>query len=194
MPAATHTQPDPDSTLGVRLRDLRTTRGLSLRALAESSGVTASALSQIENGKNSPSVSTLKKILGALGSTLGSFFATDDGGESSAFTFKSAQLVNVASGSGLKYLALPGNNAGRALQVLDENYGPGSDTGPELYTHAGEECGICVAGQVELTVNGRCALLTPGDAFYFSSSLPHRWHNAGNKAARMISACTPPSF
>ena len=62
---------DADFEVGQRLRDLRATRGLSLRALAEASGVTASALSQIENGKNSPSVSTLKKILTALGTTLG---------------------------------------------------------------------------------------------------------------------------
>ncbi len=183
-----------DVEVGARLRELRAARGLSLRALAEASGVTASALSQIENGKNSPSVSTLKKILAALGSTLGEFFAGDAADGGSAFVFSAGQLVNVASGRGLKYLALPGPGAARALQIMDENYLRGADTGPELYSHAGEEGGVCIAGRIELTVNGRRELLAPGDAFYFSSALPHRWRNVGKGPARMISACSPPSF
>jgi DNA-binding XRE family transcriptional regulator/quercetin dioxygenase-like cupin family protein len=196
MPVAKpHGKPtDPDSELGERLRELRTSRGLTLRALAETSGVTASGLSQIENGKNSPSVSTLKKILAAMGTTLGQFFASDDQDLAPGFVFSAGQMVNVASGQGLRYLALPGNNATRALQIMDETYSRGADTGPELYSHAGEEGGICISGDIELTVNGRREVLRPGDAFYFSSALPHRWRNVGRTQARMISACTPPSF
>jgi transcriptional regulator with XRE-family HTH domain len=194
MAASRQSQSDTETSVGARLRELRTSRGLSLRALAESSGVTASALSQIENDKNSPSVSTLKKILGALGTTLGEFFAHEEPVEESGFVFKAVQMVNVASGRGLEYLSLPGTGAGRALQIMDEHYAPASDTGPELYTHAGEEGGICIAGTIELTVNGRRETLGPGDGFYFSSALPHRWRNVGKSPARMISACTPPSF
>jgi len=185
---------DTSSELGYRLRQLRSGRGLSLRALAESSGVTASALSQIENGKNSPSVSTLKKILAALDTTLGAFFAGEGEEQDATHVFSADQLVNVASGGGLKYLGLPGSSASRTLQILDEHYEPGADTGPELYTHAGEEGGICVAGRIELTVAGRRERLSPGDAFYFASALPHRWRNVGEEPARMISACSPPSF
>ncbi|MHC4917765.1 MAG: cupin domain-containing protein [Planctomycetota bacterium] len=194
MTASTQPESIPDADVGTRLRELRSSRGLSLRALAESSGVTASALSQIENGKNSPSVSTLKKVLGALGTTLGEFFAQEEPPDESGFVFRAVQMVNVASGRGLEYLSLPGATAGRALQIMDEHYAPRADTGPELYTHAGEEGGICIAGNIELTVNGRRETLGPGDGFYFSSSLPHRWRNVGKSPARMISACTPPSF
>lgn len=183
-----------DVEVGARLRELRAARGLSLRALAEASGVTASALSQIENGKNSPSVSTLKKILAALGTTLGEFFAADAENGGSAFVFGASQLVNVGSGAGLKYLSLPGRGTARTLQIMDENYLRGADTGPEPYSHAGEEGGVCIAGRIELTVNGRREVLSPGDAFYFSSALPHRWRNVGTGPARMISACSPPSF
>jgi len=186
---------EADRNLGARLRGLRTSRGLSLRGLAEMSGVTASGLSQIENGKNSPSVGTLKKILGALGATLGEFFAHETGGAGEArYVFRAGELVNVASGKGLRYMGLPGAAAERAIQIMDEHYAPGADTGPELYTHAGQECGICIAGSIELTVDGRRDLLGPGDAYYFAATLPHRWKGAGNAPARMISACTPPSF
>ncbi len=196
MPTGEPQQANPgsDVEVGARLRELRGARGLSLRALAEASGVTASALSQIENGKNSPSVSTLKKILAALGSTLGEFFAADAENGGSAFVFPAGRLVNVASGAGLKYLSLPGRGGIRTLQIMDENYLHGADTGPEPYSHAGQEGGICIAGRIELTVNGRREVLSPGAGFYFSSTLPHRWRNVGRGPARMISACSPPSF
>jgi transcriptional regulator with XRE-family HTH domain len=185
---------EADSNLGQRLRDFRVTRSLSLRALADSSGVTASALSQIENGKSSPSVSTLKKVLTALETTLGDFFRQDIEINGSSNVFPAKTLTNVASGPGLRYLSLPGASSSRALQILDENYAPSSDTGPELYSHAGEEGGICISGQIELTVNGSTEILNPGDAYYFRSALPHRWSNIGDEPARLISACTPPSF
>jgi mannose-6-phosphate isomerase-like protein (cupin superfamily) len=102
--------------------------------------------------------------------------------------------VNVATGSNLTYLTLPGVLSGRTVQIMDERYEVGADTGPELYSHAGEECGVCIEGRIELTVNGRSEVLEPGDAFYFSSTLPHRWRNVGKGAARMIAANTPPTF
>jgi mannose-6-phosphate isomerase-like protein (cupin superfamily) len=105
-----------------------------------------------------------------------------------------SRLVNVASGRGLQYLSLPRSRDGRAIQIMHEIYAPGADTGPELYSHMGEEAGFCVSGTIEVTVDGRAEMLKPGDAFYFSSNLPHRWRNVGGSSARMISACTPPTF
>lgn len=184
---------ETDSDVGARLRRLRQARRLSLRALADRAGVTAGALSLIENGKTSPSVSTLKKILAPLRLTLGSFFAADRPAEA-GFVIRRSRLVNVASGEGLRYLALPGLNADRALQVMHESYAPGADTGREPYSHAGEEAGFCISGTIEITVAGRSEILRPGDAYSFPSTLPHRWRNTGRTAARLISACTPPSF
>jgi len=184
---------EKDGDMGAHLRRLRQGRRLSLRALAERSGVTAGALSLIENNKISPSVSTLKKILVPFNLTLGAFFAADRPAET-GFVIRSNRLVNVASGDGLRYLTFPDLNKNCALHVMHEIYAPGADTGPEPYSHAGEEAGFCVAGLIEITVAGQTETLQPGDAFYFSSTLPHRWRNAGQEEARLISACTPPSF
>lgn len=183
-----------DQPVGPRLRELRASRGLSLRALAERAGVTAGALSQIENGHTSPSVSTLKKLLAALGTTLGAFFAQDIAPEPGRFIYRKSELVNVASGNGLRFLALPGPAGERQLQVLHETYAPGADTGAEPYAHAGEESGVCLAGTLEITVDGRTELLGPGDAYWYASTLPHRWRNVGKTPAQVVSACTPPTF
>jgi mannose-6-phosphate isomerase-like protein (cupin superfamily) len=140
-------------------------------------------------------VSTLKKILGAMGTTMGEFFSVgerrDDG---TRVVFRAGELVKAAPGKGLRCLALPPASTTRALQLLHETWGPGSDTGSEPYTHEGEEGGFCLSGSVEITVAGRRELLGPGDAYYYSSKLPHRWRNVGRTPAVVISACTPPTF
>ena len=186
---------DRDADMGLRLRLLRKGMGWSLRALADRAEVTAGALSLIENGRTSPSVSTLKKILSPLNLTLAEFFASGQmPGEAPGVVIRGASLVNVAAGAGLRYLALPGHHKDRAIQIMDETYAPGADTGPDAYSHAGEEAGFCVTGTIEVTVAGRTEVLRPGDAYYFRSNLPHRWRNPGKVPARLFSACTPPSF
>jgi transcriptional regulator with XRE-family HTH domain len=184
-----------DVELGTRLRELRASRGLSLRSAAARAGVTPGALSQIENGRNSPSVSTLKKVLGAMGSSLGEFFGAERKSGGSGFVYRSAELVRVGSGrGGIRFLGLPRASSGRAIQFLRETYAPGADTGAESYAHEGEEGGFCISGSVEITVAGRREVLGPGDAYYYSSKLPHRWRNVGRVPAVVISGCTPPSF
>ena len=187
---------ESEKVIGHRLRALRVSRGLSLRAVAARVGITPGALSQIENGRNDPSLATLKKILSTLGSTLAEFFAGDGrSSERSSFVYRSRDLIDVAKASGLKFLTLPpAPSAGRAMQIMFETYAPGADTGPESYSHAGEEGGFCIAGSVEITVDGRREVLGPGDAYYYPSSLPHRWRNIGNVPATVISACSPPTF
>src|SRR5919197_4327113 len=61
-------------SLGERIRQERISRGVSLRALAAEVGVSASMISQIENGKSQPSVSTLYAITSALGISIQEVF------------------------------------------------------------------------------------------------------------------------
>jgi transcriptional regulator with XRE-family HTH domain len=191
----TQTASSADKDLGPRLRMLRETRGLSLRALAKLAGVNPGTLSQIENGKTSPSVSTLKTVLLAMGTGLGEFFASQDSGAADrGIVFRAGRLVNIASGPGLKFLGLPGPSNGRALQCLHETYSPGADTGPKPYKHPGEETGFCLSGTIEITVGKSREILGPGDAYYYSSEEPHRWRNVGKTPAEVISCCTPPTF
>src|SRR5574339_625050 len=63
--------------IGDRLRELREARNISMRALATRSGLSANALSMIERGRASPSVSTLYKLAEALGISITSFFNAD---------------------------------------------------------------------------------------------------------------------
>ncbi len=61
--------------VGQRLKTLREERGISMRTLARNSGLSANALSMIERGLTSPSISTLFKIATALGVPITDFFS-----------------------------------------------------------------------------------------------------------------------
>jgi len=68
--------PSAELQVGHRVRELRTRHGLSLRALADRSGLNINTLSLIENGKSSPSVSTLQQLAQALDVHISTFFET----------------------------------------------------------------------------------------------------------------------
>ena len=80
------------------------------------------------------------------------------------------------------------------MSILSETYEPGTDTGEDLLTHSGEEGGVVIEGELELTVAGNVQVLGPGDAYYFDSHLPHRFRNTGKVPTRIVSANAPPTI
>ena len=82
----------------------------------------------------------------------------------------------------------------RSMTIMHELYRPKADTGSDMLSHKGEEGGVIVSGEIELTVGGQVRVLGQGDAYYFASALPHRFRNIGDEPCEIISASTPPSF
>ena len=177
--------------IGVRLKLVRERFGLSQRELAKRVGVTNSTISLIEQNKNSPSVSSLKKVLDGIPMTLAEFFAQDEPPQDQVF-FRAVELVTLTRGA-VSFRQV-GARAGHALQILHERYAPGADTGRAMLRHDGEEGGIVVSGRIEVTVDDQRRILEPGDAYYFESRRPHRFRCVGAKPCEVISACTPPTF
>jgi transcriptional regulator with XRE-family HTH domain len=66
---------EPVAGVGAQLRERRQAAGLSLRQFAKILGVSASFISQLENGKSQPSVATLYQICNALKVTVDEVFA-----------------------------------------------------------------------------------------------------------------------
>lgn len=183
--------------IGARLKRLREMRGLSQRELAKRAGVSNATISGIEQNRASPSVGSLKKVLDGIPISLADFFALDDRPQGRV-VFRAAELTEIAGGldgpNGCSFRQVGRDLADRAMQVIHERYAPGADTGHHLLSHGGEEAGVVVRGTVELTVAGEVHRLAAGDAYYFDSRLPHRFRNAGQGEAEIVSACSPPSF
>lgn len=178
--------------VGARLRSVRITFGLSQRALARRAGVTNGLISLIEQNRVSPSVSSLKKVLDGVPMTLAEFFTLDLSAAPQAF-FKPEELTELGNEQ-VSLRLVAAQRPGRQLTLLHERYAPGAETGDEMLTHRGEEGGIVVKGRIELTLAGVTRVLSAGEAYYFSSHLPHRFRNIGREPCEIISASTPASF
>lgn len=178
--------------VGSHLKAVRQMYGLSQRELAKRAGVTNGLISLIEQNRVSPSVSSLKKVLDGIPMALADFFTLDLGGHSQVF-FPRAELSDIGTAS--VELRLVGSRLSkRSMSILHERYAPNADTGEEMLTHAGEEGGVIVKGKIELTVGGESRILGAGDAYYFKSSLPHRFRNTGRDECEIVSASSPPTF
>lgn len=178
--------------VGTQLRLLRQERNMSQRELAKRAGVTNSSISLIELNSVSPSVSSLKKILDALSVSISAFFSGEEVNHPSPF-YRASQLTEIGDGH-LSWRLVAAGRPDRRMSVLHEHYPPGADSGAEMLEHDGEEGGVVVAGEIEVTVNGEVAQLSAGDAYYFDSRLPHRFRNTSDAPAVIVSANTPPSF
>jgi transcriptional regulator with XRE-family HTH domain len=178
--------------VGARLKHVREVHGLSQRELARRAGVTNGLISLIEQNRVSPSVGSLKKVLDGVPLSLAEFFTLDVNAAPQVF-FAADELVELGNDeASLKLVAA--QRPSRQLTVLHERYEPGAATGDDMLSHRGEESGVVVRGQIELTVGGQSRVLGAGDAYYFSSALPHRFRNVGAEVCEIISASTPPTF
>lgn len=180
--------------IGGRLSAARKMFGYTQRALAQKTGVNHSTISLIEQNRISPSVGALKRLLDGLPMSLSAFFSDEQAEPIEHFCFPREELTNISSSNAISLLQIGSNLSDKALQVMHETFEPGSDTGPSMLAHEGEEAGFVIKGTIELTVAGQTKQLRKGDAYYFKSALPHRFRNTGDEPAEVISACTPPTF
>jgi transcriptional regulator with XRE-family HTH domain len=178
--------------VGARLRNVRITFGLSQRALARRAGVTNGLISLIEQNRVSPSVSSLKKVLDGVPMSLAEFFTLDLSAAPQSF-FGVEELTELGNEQ-VSLRLVAAQRPGRQLTLLHERYAPGAETGDDMLTHRGEEGGVVVKGRIELTLAGVTRVLSAGEAYYFSSHLPHRFRNVGREPCEIISASTPPTF
>lgn len=178
--------------VGGHLKTVRTMYGLSQRELAKRAGVTNGTISLIEQNRVSPSISSLKKVLDGIPMSLAEFFTLDLNATPQVF-YSRSELADLGDGEvSLRLVAAKRPN--RAMTIMHERYRAGADTGSDMLSHKGEEGGVVVSGRIELTVGGQTRTLEAGDAYYFLSSVPHRFYNPGPEACEIISASTPPTF
>lgn len=185
--------------VGSRLREMRLAAQMSQRQLAEASDVPHGQISMIETNRSSPSVASLRKILGGLKVSMSEFFEPD-APQTSAVFFKPQDLrdlttrlyTKMETTQGRITLQQVGDAKAHGLQVLYERYEPGADTGETMLEHNGNEGGVVISGEIEVTVGEQTAILKAGDSYLFDSSAPHRFRNRGDREAIVVSACTPP--
>jgi transcriptional regulator with XRE-family HTH domain len=175
--------------VGMQLRKLRNARSLSLRVLAEKSGLNFNTLSLIENGKTSPSVSTLQQIAAALQVPVADFFRLDaqkknlvfqKAGLRPAAVFQNGILEDLGDGLSL--------HNGQLMLLSLQPYAEGS---PDPIIHTGEEFAFCLEGELSYAIEGREYRMSAGDSLLFEAYLPHRWGNPGKCVSRSLLILCP---
>ncbi len=170
--------------IGSRLRNLRRERGISMRALARRSGLSANALSMIERGLTSPSVSTLNKIATALEVPITAFFRHETARNNIVFR-KAAERSRIGFLRGL-WEGLGGEAFSGSLEAFTLTLETGSSSGPHGLLHTGHEFVYCLRGSLEYEVERQRFVMEPGDTLVFASRLMHRWRNIGQTVVTAI--------
>lgn len=163
--------------VSTRLRELREAQGISMRALAARSGLSANALSMIERGKTSPSVSTLYKLADALGVSITAFFGTENEKRQVIF-LKHDERTRLSFTRGV-FEALGGEQFVGRVEPFMLTLESGASCGPNNIVHSGHEFVLCLRGQLDYFVEKELFHLEAGDSLLFASKLRHRWRNPG---------------
>jgi transcriptional regulator with XRE-family HTH domain len=178
--------------VGERLRVIRGLRRATLKTIADRAGVSESFLSQVERGKASASIASLRRIAGALGVSVADLF--EPSGPPRPRVLRRDERPSLAFGIlGRKLLLTP-----RPLHHLEVFMGEldvGGSTGSEPYAHGdSEELFVVLRGNVQLQLGDDVHELETGDSIDYRSSTPHRAANVGNGQAQVMWIISPPSY
>jgi len=171
------------SYVGVRLRSFRERQGWSLRTLADRCGLSINAISRIERGDNSPTVSSLIRLATALSIPITDFFIEP--------TQRSAVLVKCGQGAlvqadGFMAEQLGGGLSGQKMEPFLLTVGPYFDGSREAIQHPGDEFILCLTGEIEFCIEEQPYRLQSGDSLLFQAMLPHFWRNPTAAPATLL--------
>jgi len=167
--------------------------GLSLRDLAERSGVSAPMLSQVERGETSPTLVVATRIASGLELSLSQLLRLDEGG---AVTIVRAAERRSAGGrrDGHRYEvmtpALPGQRAELSWHELAPGAATGGPDDPPMHEPGSRESALVQVGALVLVCDGQRHELAPGDCVTFDSDLPHHFENPGPGTTTFLAVVT----
>jgi transcriptional regulator with XRE-family HTH domain len=175
--------------VGPRVRALREGMGLSLRDLAERSGVSAPMLSQVERGETSPTLAVAARIASGLELTLSQLLRLDEG-DGVTVVRAGQRLSGGAPRRGHRYEVLTPPIPGQRAEVSLHTLGPGASTGgpgdPPMHEPGSRETAVVTDGNVRLICDGVAHDLGEGDTVTFDADLPHHFENPADRDARFL--------
>lgn len=179
----------PQLQIGGRVRALREAMDLSLRDLAERSGVSAPMLSQVERGETSPTLQIAGRIAAGLELSLSQLLRIDEGGTVTIVRASERRRGgSAAHGHTVEVLTapLPGQRAELCRHVLAAGGRTGGPGDPPLHEPGSREIALVERGPVVLEIDGDRHELADGDCVTFDADLPHHFENPGPVEASIL--------
>jgi transcriptional regulator with XRE-family HTH domain len=176
-----------ERAIGRAIRAARKAAQLPMTELAARCGISQPYLSQLENGKASPSIHTLYRIANTLGLTPQDLLpgSTDDPVVSRRGAGPATPIEDRPDAAVARVLV---GSPGRSLQVQEVTVQPNQDLGG-WFEHTGEEFVFMLAGAIDVEFqNGRREHLDRGDTIWYLATQPHRWSLSGARPATILVA------
>jgi len=195
-----------ESAIGARLRTLRMRQGLTGKALARSTGISASLVSRIERGNTLPSVGVLMRLARALGSPMvdlvdespapvvpaHAHLLARETSLDAMVVRKGERFVLIHPISKARYELLTPSLTGRH-EVLELVLAPGREHASRIGAHPdGQETVVILKGQCTIRIGSLSAELGEGDAVTFDATIPHGYVNVGVDDTVLLAIVTPP--
>src|ERR1700735_3504928 len=171
---------DSPPALGARVRALREAMDLSLRDLAERSGVSAPMLSQVERGETSPTLQVASRIASGLELRLSQLLRLDeDGAVTIVRSDERRRGGNKKRGHSFEVLtsSQPGQRAELSRHTLAPRGATGAVDDPPMHEPGSRETALVERGSVVLVCDGQRHELQEGDCVTFDADLPHHFEN-----------------
>lgn len=170
--------------MGARVRLLRKQQNLTLKSLADRTGVSVSMLSMVERGLASASVGTLVSVSTALGVHMADLFGPGEDTDRSPVTRADEQVTATTGVGGVQRIAFRDPRAGVEMAV--HQYVPGGASGVAAEHSDGREVGVLISGELTVELDGDVHVLRPGDSIAYLSTRPHRIVNRGAEPAQAL--------
>jgi transcriptional regulator with XRE-family HTH domain len=175
------------AAVGPRVKALREAGGMSLRDLAERSGVSAPMLSQVERGETSPTLQVAARIAAGLQLRLSQLLRLDEAG---SVDIVRAGERRAGGTDGHRYEVLtpplPGQRAEVSRHVLAPHAATGGPGDPPMHEPGSRETAIVERGDVHLVIDGAEHALAAGDCVTFDADLPHHFENRREEEAVLL--------
>ena len=174
---------DNKAIVGQRIKQIRTGKGLSLRALAELSRLSTNAISLIERGDNSPTVSSLHNLATGLGVPITAFF--EQYGDELAIHLKKGNRPTSET-TGVKMENLGSGLPNQQIEPFLMTIASGDSSTSGQITHSGEEFVYVLKGSLTCKIKQQTYQLEQGDSLLFLASQPHIYQNLSSSMAEIL--------
>jgi XRE family transcriptional regulator, regulator of sulfur utilization len=175
--------------IGPRVRALREAMDLSLRDLAERSGVSAPMLSQVERGETSPTLQIAGRIAAGLELRLSQLLRLDEAG-TVTIVRRAERRRGAAAQGGHRFEILTAPLPGQRAELSRHTLAPGAQTGgpgdPPMHEPGSREIALVETGTVLLDIDGERHELSAGDCVTFDADLAHHFENPGPGDAAIL--------
>ncbi len=189
---------NPENRIGSKIKQIRTTKKVSIEELADRSNLDIGLITKIEEEELVPSLAPLIKIARALGVRLGTFLDDSDhlgpvivraDGQKGGVRFSSQ---GNETREHLNFYSLAFDKAGRHMEPFIVEIEPSKQSDYMLSSHEGEEFIYVLEGKVEINYGKDIYLLNLGDSIYLDSIVSHNVHSANDQAAKILGVVYAP--